>query len=59
MGRNKGMHMNDMLKYLFPPAALVPQKTTDELRFNAISAIVMLSVVMMGAAAVHYLFGVS
>jgi hypothetical protein len=53
------MHMNDMLKYIFPPATLVPQKTTDELRFNAVAAIVMLSVVMMGAAAVHFLFGVS
>ena len=51
--------MNDMLKWIFPPAALVPQKTTDELRRNAVAAIAMLSVIMIGAAVVHFLFGVS
>jgi hypothetical protein len=51
--------MNDMLKFLFPPAALVPHKTTDELRANAVSAIVLLGTVLIAAAAVHYLFGVS
>jgi hypothetical protein len=53
------MRMHHMLKYIFPPATLVPHKTTDELRFNTVAAIVMLSVIMIGAAVVHFLFGVS
>jgi hypothetical protein len=47
-----------MLKWIFPPAALVPQKTTTELRRNAITAFITLAVIVAGAAIIHAMFGV-
>jgi hypothetical protein len=51
----------DMLKFLFPHVtmALSSNKTTIELRRNAVAALAMLGVILIGAAAVHFLFGVS